>query len=77
MQFPDISRYAETEADVNYANAVSGISVNGTDYSNYYDVYEDDSQIPYSWEISVLWPAEFMTGSAGRGEYSCSAGRRI
>ena len=67
VQFPDISRYAETEADVNYANAVSGISVNGTDYSNYYDVYEDDSQIPYSWEISV-YGLRIYDGALQEGE---------
>ena len=29
---------------VNYANAVSRVTVNGTAYSSYYDVYEDDAK---------------------------------
>ena len=45
VHFPDISKYAENEADVNYANAVSRVTVNGTAYSSYYDVYEDDAKI--------------------------------
>lgn len=52
-QFPDISKYAEGEADKNYANAVNKVTVNGTEYSYYYDVFEDDAKIPFSWEISA------------------------
>ncbi|HIV16966.1 MAG TPA: NEAT domain-containing protein [Candidatus Alectryocaccobium stercorigallinarum] len=66
-QFPDISKYAEGEADVNYANAVNKVTVNGTEYSNYYDVFEDDAKIPFSWEISA-YGLRIYDGAVKEGE---------
>ena len=67
VQFPDISKYAEAEADVNYANAITGVSVNGQAYSWYYDVFEDDAKIPYSWEVS-LYGLRIYDGAIREGE---------
>ena len=71
MHFPDISKYAENEADVNYANAVSRVTVNGTAYSSYYDVYEDDAKIPYSWEVSA-YGFRIYDGALREGENTVS-----
>ena len=71
VHFPDISKYAENEADVNYANAVSRVTVNGTAYSSYYDVYEDDAKIPYSWEVSA-YGFRIYDGALREGENTVS-----
>ena len=71
VQFPDISKYAENEADVNYANAISQVAVNGTAYSNYYEVFEDDEKIPCSWEISA-YGFRIYDGAIQEGENTVS-----
>ncbi len=66
-QFPDISKYSENEADAAYAEAINNVTVNGTEYSWYYDVFEDDAKIPYSWEISV-YGLRIYDGAIQEGE---------
>lgn len=53
VQFPDISKYSSDEKEVDYANAINRVNVNGTDYSEYVDVFNDNAKIPYSWEVSA------------------------
>ena len=47
------------------------VAVNGTAYSNYYEVFEDDEKIPCSWEISA-YGFRIYDGAIQEGENTVS-----